>query len=80
MDQREGSVQEWKILFVCIVKKDLYMLKGSPRAWYHHIDSILIYKGLCRSPTDDSLYIKQIDEYSLVIILYVHDWSYWQAM
>ena len=58
---------------VCKLKKTLYGLKQSLRAWYHRINSLFINEGLCRSQADHLLYIKQMNEYLLVAILYVND-------
>ena len=58
---------------MCKLKKNLYGLKQSPRAWCHRINSFFINEGFCRSQVDHSLYVKQTGEYLLVAILYVDD-------
>ena len=40
---------------VCRLKKALYGLKESPRAWYERIDSYLMKLGLTRSNVDLNL-------------------------
>ena len=62
MDQLNDFVQEGKKDLVCKLKKALYMLKQSPKAWYHCIGSFFINEGFCRSQVDYSLYIKQTGE------------------
>lgn len=61
MDQSEGFVQEEKEDLVCKLKKILYGLKQSPRAWYHHIGSFFIDEDFCKSQVYHSLYVKQTD-------------------
>lgn len=74
MDQPEGLVQKGKDYHVCKLKKTLYRLKQSPRAWYHWINSFFFVKeGFCRSQTNHSLDIKETGKYLLVAILYVDD-------
>lgn len=46
MDQLEGFIQEGKQNLLCKLKKTLYGLKQSLKAWYHHIDLFIINKGL----------------------------------
>ena len=58
---------------MCKLKKTLYGLKQSLRAWYHRTDSFFINEGFCRSQADYSLYVKQTGEYLLMTILYVND-------
>ena len=43
------------------MKKELYGLKQSPRAWYSHIDSYLTQNGFHRSESELNLYTK-VDE------------------
>jgi hypothetical protein len=52
MDQPQGFVQDGKKHFVCKLKRSLYELKQSPRAWYQHIDT-------CSSPTKTFLGTKR---------------------
>jgi hypothetical protein len=73
MDQPQGFVQDGKEHLVCKLKKSLYGLKQSPRAWYQHIDMLFTHEGFSRSQTDHSLYVKQTSEYLLIVIIYVDD-------
>ncbi len=73
MDQPQGFVQEGKEQLVCKLKKSLYGLKQSPRAWYQRIDMFFTHECFSRSQADHSLYVKQTGEYLLIVIIYVDD-------
>ena len=73
MDQPHGFGQEGSDHLVCKLKKSLYGLKQSPRAWYQRIDSFFTKEGFTRSQADHSLYIKQTGEYLLIVLIYVDD-------
>ena len=73
MDQPQGFQQKDFEHLVCKLKKSLYGLKQSPRAWYQRIDSFFTKEGFTRSEADHSLYIKQTGEYLLIVLIYVDD-------
>jgi len=73
MDQPQGFVQDGKEHLVCKLKRSLYGLKQSPRAWYQRIDMFFTHEGFSRSQPDHSLYVKQTGEYLLIVIIYVDD-------
>jgi hypothetical protein len=73
MDQSQGFVQDGKEHLVCKLKKSLYGLKQSPRAWYQCIDMFFTHEGFSRSQANHSLYVKQTGEYLLIVIIYVDD-------
>jgi len=73
MDQPQGVVQDGKEHLVCKLKKSLYGLKQSPRAWYQCIDMFFTHEDFFRSQADHSLYVKQTGEYLLIVIIYVDD-------
>jgi hypothetical protein len=58
MEQLEGFKLSDNPDLVCKLKKDLYELKQSPRAWYHRLDTYLKDKGFKRGTIDNNLYIK----------------------
>jgi hypothetical protein len=59
---------------VCRLKKALYGLKHAPRAWYARIqDGHLMSLGFRKSVVDPSLYYKNVNGESLILVLYVHD-------
>ena len=57
MSQPEGFEKKDLEHLVCKLKKSLYGLKQSPRAWYQRIDSFFTKEGFTRSEADHSLYI-----------------------
>jgi transposase InsO family protein len=73
MDQPLGFVEEGTQHLVCKLKKSLYGLKQSPRAWYQRIDTFFTKEGFSRSHADHSLYVKQSSEFLLIVIIYVDD-------
>jgi hypothetical protein len=55
------------------LKKALYGLKKTPRAWYGHIDSFLTSLGFSKSKEDSNLYFKIMDNELVILLLYVDD-------
>jgi hypothetical protein len=70
MYQPTGFQAKGKETLVCKLKKSLYGLKQSPRAWYERIDSELRQQGLLRSHSDYSLYFSNNQGKLLILILY----------
>ena len=70
MDQPQGFVQGD---MVCKLKKSLYGLKQSPRAWYECIHAFFVKEGLVRSHADHSLYVVQSSTHIVIVIIYVDD-------
>ena len=62
MHQPQGFEVKDSEHLVCKLKKSLYGLKQSPRAWYQRIDHFFTKEGFTRSEADHSLYIKQTGE------------------
>jgi hypothetical protein len=58
MEQPEGFELSDNLDLVCKMKKYLYGLKQSPRAWYHRLDTYLKDKGIKRG-TVDKIYISK---------------------
>ena len=71
MDQPPGFVQEGQAHLVCKLKKSLYGLKQSPRAWYESFHAFFTREGFTRSMADHSLYIKQTTDYFMAVVIYV---------
>lgn len=58
---------------VCLLKRTLYGLKQSPRAWYQAIDSFLLSSGWQRSTQDHNLYFFTSGSILVIILLFVDD-------
>ena len=59
--------------FVCRLKKSLYELKQSPRAWFAKIYGFLLSLSFVRCKSDTNVYLKLIHGYLMIIVLYVDD-------
>ena len=64
------KIEDRKI-HVCQLKKDLYVLKQAPRAWYGRIDSFLM--SFTKSKTDSNLYFKVMNDEPVILLVYVDD-------
>ncbi|CAM8931401.1 unnamed protein product [Rhodiola kirilowii] len=64
----EDSVKPGKVLRL---KKAIYGLKQSPRAWYHKLSSTLIKRGFKRSEADHTLFNLSGPKGRVVILVYV---------
>jgi hypothetical protein len=58
---------------VCRLKKSLYGLKQTPKAWYDRIDNFLINLGFTKSKADSNMYFKVVDGGPVILPLYVDD-------
>ena len=59
--------------YVCRLKRALYGLKQAPRVWYYILDKYLLQRNFKRGSADSNLYIKQDNDYILIIEVYVDD-------
>jgi len=73
MDQPKGFAQERKEHLVWKLKKTLYGLKQSPRAYYQQTNLFVIKEAFSKSQANHSLYIKQTRKYLVMVIIYVND-------
>lgn len=69
--QPEGFILEQNK--VCLLKKALYGLRESPRAWYECFHNYIISLGFDRSKHDNCLYTKTNKMAQVYILLYVDD-------
>ena len=56
---------------VCQLKKELYGLKQSHRAWYERIDDFLMSLSFTKSKEDSNLYYKVENHRIMILLLYV---------
>jgi hypothetical protein len=73
IEQPQGFEVEYKKSHVSKLKKALYGLKQSPRAWYGHIDNLLMSLGFTKSKADSNLYFKVMNDEPVILLLYVDD-------
>jgi hypothetical protein len=73
MEHPEGFELSDNPDLVCKMKKYLYGLEQSPRAWYQRLDMYLKDKGFKRGTIDNNLYIKTEDNDFLIVLVYVDD-------
>jgi hypothetical protein len=73
IEQTQGFEVEDRKTHVCKLKKALYRLKQSPRAWYGRIDSFLTSLGFTKSKVDPNLYFKVMNDEPVILLLYVDD-------
>jgi len=73
MEQPLGYVDQTHFNLVCRLKKTLYGLKQTPRAWLDKIGQYFVTSGFQTSNVDISLYVKKIDHGIVVIVIYVND-------
>jgi hypothetical protein len=55
IEQPQGFEVEYRKTHVCRLKKDMYGMKQTPRAWYGRIDSFLTSLGFTKSKVDSNL-------------------------
>jgi len=73
IEQPEGFLLSDKEDYICRLKKALYHLKKSPRAWYAHLDGYLHQQGFKKGSVDNNLYVNVNQENLTIIEVYVDD-------
>jgi hypothetical protein len=73
IEQPQGFEVEDRKTHVCKLKKDLIGLKKAPRAWYGRIDKFLTSLGFAKSKANSNLYLKVMNDESVILLLYVDD-------
>jgi len=73
MEQPPDYVDQKHLNLVCRLKKALYNLKQTPRAWSDKISQYLVTSGFQTSNVDFSLNVKKIDHGIIIIVIYVDD-------
>ena len=73
IEQPQGFEFEDRWTHVCKLKKALYRLKKSPRAWYGKIDNVLTRLGFTKSKVDSNIYFNVMDYEPDILLLYVDD-------
>ncbi|GKE75418.1 retrovirus-related pol polyprotein from transposon TNT 1-94, partial [Tanacetum coccineum] len=73
VSQLDGFVDLDSPNHVYKLKKDLYGLKKSPRAWYDMLSSFLISQDFSKGSVDPTLFIRKDDKELLLVEVYVDD-------
>ena len=73
MQQPPGFEVQGECQKVCKLKKAIYGLKQSPRAWFHKLFEVMSSFGFVRSASDHSLFIKKTSTGIVVMVVYVDD-------
>lgn len=73
MKQPPGFISKTHPHHVCHLRKSLYGLKQSPRAWYEEVDVFLHTIGCTRSVLDPNLYFHFNGTDTVIILLFVDD-------
>jgi Reverse transcriptase (RNA-dependent DNA polymerase) len=58
---------------VCKLKKAIYGLKQSPRAWYARLSFSLLKINFIKSTTDSTMFVKHSQKSTTIILVYVDD-------
>ena len=58
---------------MCRIKKSLYGLKQTPRAWYSRMDGYLQSMGFTKSVVDPNLYFILVEEDPVILVMCVDD-------
>ena len=73
MEQPEGFVLPGNEKKVCKLIKSLYGLKQAPKQWYEKFDSVILSHGFKHNNADKCIYSKFVDDFGVIICLYVDD-------
>jgi histone deacetylase 1/2 len=73
MEQPLGYVDQRHPNLVCKLKKSLYSLKQTPRAWSDKIGQYIVTSGFQTSNIGFSLYEKKTNHGIVIIVIYVDD-------
>jgi Reverse transcriptase (RNA-dependent DNA polymerase) len=73
MDQTQVFESRTHSEYVCKLKKTLYKLKQTLRAWYGKIVVFLVHSGYTMAISNSSLFIKDIGDKLAIVLVYVDD-------
>ena len=73
MEQPPGFVAQGEIRKVCCLRKYLYGLKQSPRAWFGKFSQVVETFGMQKSKFDHSVFYKNSNSGIILLVLYVDD-------
>ena len=73
MEQPLGFVAQGEIGKVCHLRKSLYGLKQSPRAWFGKFSQTVETFGMQKSESDHSVFYKNYSFGIILLVVYVDD-------
>ena len=73
MEQPQGFVAQGEIGKVCRLRKSLYGLKQSPRAWFDKFSQAVEKFGLQKSKSDHSVFYWNSSSGIILLVVYVDD-------
>lgn len=73
MDQPPRYVISGSKQLVCRLRKALYGLNQSPRAWFDRFSAVVLGYGFQRSHSDDFVIVRHFSTSTIVLIVYVDD-------
>ncbi|WKA11488.1 hypothetical protein VitviT2T_028982 [Vitis vinifera] len=74
MSPPPGFEESFGVGKVCKLKKSLYGLKQSPRAWFEHFGKVIKHYGYTQSQADHTMFYKHSNEGKVaILIVYVDD-------
>ena len=73
MEQPPGFVVKEEASKVCRLRRSLYGLKQSPRAWFGRFSSVMEEFGMIRSAYDHSVFFKHHQGRRIILVVYVDD-------
>jgi hypothetical protein len=71
MEKPQGFMQDSSL--VCRLKKSLYGLKQTSRAWYANMDSYLLSQNFVHCKSNPNVYMLRMVDSLLLLVLYVDD-------
>ena len=73
MEQPPGYVAQGESSEVCLLKKAIYGLKQSPRAWFHKFSQLLFAYGFVSTVSDPTVMWKRTPHGCVILAVYVDD-------
>ena len=73
VEQPRGFEVKDRKTHVCKLKKVLYGLNQTPKAWYAYIGSYMVKLGFTRSSVDLIRYFKLFQSMTLILVLYINE-------
>ena len=73
IEQPLGFVAQREIGKVCRLRKSLYGLKQSPRAWFGNVNQAIKKFGMQKSKFDHSVFYKNSNSSIILLVVYVND-------